>query len=101
MQIPAIQPKRPPVNALMLAATLKIAGAIESLTQRGLTVVGVELGSPARPTIRIQTCAKCSRLIENGEAAYYSFGQNTHMGPYREGQFNLGGCRIVWMEFGH
>lgn len=101
MQKQAIQPKRPPFNALMLAATFKAAGAIEALSQRGFTVVKVELDSPARPTIRIQTCGRCHQLITKGEAVYYSFGQREHIGPYREGQFNLGGCRIVWMEFGH
>lgn len=101
MQQQAIQPKRPPFNALMLAATFKVAAAIEALSQNGFTVVKVELDTPARPTIRIQNCGKCSQLIAKNEAVYYSFGQDTHFGPYREGQFSLGGCRIVWMEFGH
>lgn len=97
----AIHPKRPPFNALMLDAILKVARAIEALTESGFTVISVELNSPARPTIRIQTCGRCTRLIERNEAVYYSFGQRDHLGPYREGQFMLGGCRIVWTEFGH
>ncbi|WP_198408174.1 hypothetical protein [Pseudogulbenkiania sp. NH8B] len=97
----AVQPKRPPFNALMLAATFKAAAAIEALSQSGLTVVKVELETPARPTIRIQTCGQCRRLIESGDAVYFSYGQMDHFGPYREGQFQLGGCRIVWTEFGH
>lgn len=99
--VATIQPKRPPFNALMLAATFKVAAAIEGLSQNGFTVVAVELNTPARPTIRIQTCSQCRRLIANGEAVYFSYGRQEHFGPYREGQFNLGGCRIVWTEFGH
>jgi len=97
----AIQPKRPPFNAQMLAATFKVAAAIEALSQNNFTVVAVELNTPARPTIRIQTCSQCHRLIAKGDAVYFSYGQQEHFGPYREGQFQLGGCRIVWTEFGH
>lgn len=96
-----MQSKRPPVNAVILAATFKVAAAIEGLSQNGFTVVGVDLDTPARPTIRIQTCSQCLRLIAKGEAVYFSFGQRDYFGPYREGQFSLGGCRIVWTEFGH
>lgn len=101
MQQQAIQPKRPPFNAVIQAATLKVAAVIETLSQRGLAVMSVALDTPARPTIRIQTCARCQQMIANHQAVYYSFGRTTHFGPYREGQFSLGGCRIVWMEFGH
>lgn len=97
----AVARPRQPVNALMLAATLKAAAAIEALSQNGFTVIGVELDTPSRPTIRIQTCSQCHRLIASNEAVYFSFGQRDHFGPYREGQFALGGCRIVWTEFGH
>lgn len=97
----SVQPKRPPYNALMLAATHKVAAAIEALSNNGMTVVSVALETPARPTIRIQTSAACQTLISNGEAAYFSFGRREHQGAYREGQFTLGGCRIVWTENGN
>ena len=99
--IAPIQPKRPPFNALMLAATHKVAAAIEALSQNGLTVVKVELETPVRPTIRIQSCSHCQRLIASGDAVYFSYGQQDHFGAFREGQFQLGGCRIVWTEFGN
>lgn len=101
MQTQAIQQHRPPFNAVLQAATLKVAAAIEKLSQRGMAVVSVELDTPSRPTIRIQTSAKCQQMIAAQQAVYYSFGQSSHFGPYREGQFMLDGCRIVWMEFGH
>lgn len=97
----AVAPPCQPMNTLMLAATLKAAAAIEALSLSGFTVIGVVLDAPSRPTIRIQTCSLCQRLLLRGEAVYFSFGQRDHVGPYREGQFALGGCRIVWTEFGH
>lgn len=98
--VATIQPKRPPVNAIILAAIQKVAEAIEALTERGFTVVDVELTNPARPTIRIQTHRKCLHLIAQGAAAYFSYGKRG-IGTYREGQFALAGCRIVWTESGH
>ncbi len=95
------QPVRPPVNELMLNTTLKAARAIEALSENGFTVTAVELHNPAHPTIRVQMCHRCRRLVENGEAAYYSFGRLDPHGLYREGQFQLGGCRVVWTEHGH
>ncbi len=96
----AIQPQHPPINALMQRSLLQVVEVIEALSENDFTVVAVEL-TPSRPTIRIQSCGRCRRLIERGEAVYYSFGQRDHFGPYREGQFALGGCRIVWAEFGY
>ncbi|WP_036666347.1 hypothetical protein [Paludibacterium yongneupense] len=93
------QPRSP--NAMIRDAAVKVAEAIDALSENGFTVVKVELDMPARPTIRIQTCAHCHRLISNGDAVYYSYGQQDHFGPYREGQFQLGGCRVVWLEMGH
>ncbi len=90
-----------PLNIAIYEAAQKIVKAVEALTENGFMVVRVEMAAPARPTIRIQSCSKCQTLIDKGEAVYFSFGQGTHFGPYREGQFHLGGCRIVWTEFGN
>ncbi|MCG8993244.1 hypothetical protein LH427_09690 [Laribacter hongkongensis] len=87
-------------NAVLLASTLKVAEAIKELGRMGLVARAANLNGK-RPTIEIQTNARCHRLIQSGEAVYYSFGREPHFGPYREGQFNLGGCRVVWTEFGH
>lgn len=101
MHMEPLQPSRPPVNAIMRSALLRAAEVVEALTENGMTVVGAEFTTPARPTIRIQTCGKCQALIDNGQAAYYSFGRDSLMGPYQVGQFTLGECRVIWMEFGH
>ena len=92
---------RQPVNAVMLDAARKVAGAIEALGDNGFTVIGIDFAAPSRPTVRVQNCGKCQRLIHNGEAAYFGYGASGGAGPYREGQFQLGGCRVVWTEYGH
>ncbi|WP_230370791.1 hypothetical protein [Paludibacterium denitrificans] len=89
------------VNAALLDATHKAARAIEALSENGFTVTDVELKSVSRPTIRIQTSGQCHTLIAKGEAVYFSFGKRERVGQYREGQFQLGGCRIVWTEIGN
>ena len=88
-------------NASMLLAALRIAQAVRQLTERGLSVVSASLQHTERPTIRIRTSPRCQRLIASGDAVYYSFGHDTYFGHYRQGQFQLAGCRIVWTEFGH
>lgn len=95
-------PQRPvpaflPINALMLQAVKKVEVVIQELGRRGFAVVGIDLSSVARPTVRIQTSARCAQLIDSGQAAYYGFGQ-AGLGHYREGQFCLDGCRVVWTE---
>lgn len=64
MQTAPIQARRPPFNAQMMAGALKVASAIEALTQNNFTVVSVELNTPTRPTINIQTCGNCRRMVE-------------------------------------
>jgi hypothetical protein len=81
-----------PLNALWLLATVRTHTAIATLTQRGFSVIGVELANPARPTLRIEPSSHCLELLERGEAAWFSFGQ----GKACEGQFALDGCRVVW-----
>lgn len=68
MQTNPIQAKRPPFNAQMMTGAMKVVHAIEALTQNNFTVVSVELNTPTRPTITIQTCGNCRRMIEKGEA---------------------------------
>ncbi|NWK80336.1 hypothetical protein [Aquitalea sp. LB_tupeE] len=88
-------------NASMLLAALRIASAVRKLTERGLSVISANLQCTDRPTIHIRTSARCQQLIDSGDAVYYSFGHDTYFGKYRQGQFALEGCRIVWTEFGH
>ena len=87
-------------NAVLLASTLKVAEAIKKLGKMGLVARAANL-TGKRPTIEIQTSPRCQRLIQSGKAAYYSFGREPHFGPYRAAQFTLGGCRVVWTEFGN
>jgi hypothetical protein len=87
-------------NQLMQMAALRIAAAIEKLTERGFTVIGLEFSNGSKPTIQIQSCAICAELIEKGEATYYRTG-GTGSGRYRVGQFKVGEIRVLWNEQGH
>lgn len=87
-------------NAILLASTLKVAEAIKELGRMGFVARSANLAGK-RPTIEIQTHPRCAKLVSEGEAAYYSFGREEHIGPYRQGQFCVSGCRVVWTEFGH
>lgn len=87
-------------NAILLASTLKVAEAIKELGRMGLVAIDARLEGK-RPTIQIQTHSRCAKLVSEGEAAYYSFGKLDHFGPYRVGQFTLGGCRVIWTEYSH
>ncbi|WP_293766943.1 hypothetical protein [uncultured Aquitalea sp.] len=89
-----------PMNAVILQALRKVNLAVGELSRRGFTVTTVEMDAPSRPTVRIQSSARCHELIASGQAAYFGFG-NGEMGRYREGQFTLDGCRVVWTENGH
>ena len=88
-------------NTSVLLAALRIAQAVRQLTERRLSVISASLQCTDRPTIHIRTSARCQQLIANGDAVYYSFGHDTCFGHYRQGQFPLAGCRIVWTELGH
>ncbi|MEN7431425.1 hypothetical protein VA599_11745 [Chromobacterium sp. TRC.1.1.SA] len=91
------QPQRPIRNAEVIAAAHLVAAAVERLTRRGLIVVGVEM-EPPRPTIRILKHESCTAMVQEGKAAYYGFDQDIYFGKYRQGQFQLNGCRVVWDE---
>ena len=97
----AVISKTPNSNQIVLSAIRGVVDSVEALAENGFVVVAVELSSVLRPTIRIQSCGKCLRMINQGEAVYYSYGRRDHCGPYREGQFMLGRCRVVWTEFGN
>lgn len=91
---------KPPINQLMQLAALRIASTIETLTDRGLTVIGIEFSNGSRPTIQIQNCAACADMIEKGEATYYRTG-GSGVNRYRTGQFKIGEIRVLWTEQGH
>lgn len=93
-------PATPPINQLMQMTALRIAASIETLTERGFTVIGIEFSNGAKPTIQIQSCAECAELIEKGEATYYKTG-GSGANRYRVGQFKLGEIRVIWSERGN
>lgn len=92
--------RRQGINEVMLAGAVRLAGAIEQLAERGFTVIKVDF-TPARPTITVQKDRHCQALIESGEAVYYSFGRQDPFGPYKVGQFQFSGCRVIWVDFSH
>jgi hypothetical protein len=96
----AMNPATPPINQLMQLTALRIAATIDTLTERGFTVIGIECSNGARPTIQIQNSAACGELIAKGEATYYHTG-GSGTGRYRHGQFKVGDVRVLWTEQGH
>ncbi|MGC0153307.1 hypothetical protein ACPRNU_12665 [Chromobacterium vaccinii] len=94
---PQQQHTRPIRNAAVIAAAHLVAAAVERLSQRGMTVIGVEFEVPM-PTIRILPDHQCNAMIRSGEAAYYGVTPDPHFGRYRLGQFRLNGCRVAWEE---
>ncbi|MGD1823737.1 hypothetical protein A203_00305 [Chromobacterium violaceum] len=88
---------RPIRNAAVIAAAHLVAAAVERLSQRGLSVIGVDFEAPM-PTIRILPDKECHAMICRGQAAYYALTPDTYFGRYRLGQFRLNGCRVIWAE---
>ncbi|AYQ39998.1 hypothetical protein CVS37_02400 [Burkholderia lata] len=84
----------------MQLAALRIASTIETLTERGFVVIGIEFSNGSKPTIQIQTCSDCARMVEAGEATYYRTGIEGNS-RYRTGQFKVGDVRVLWTEHGH
>lgn len=50
-----------------------------------------------RPVIKVKNCSFCQSLIKQGKASYAYFGRS-EIGPYRQGQYLTGGCKVVWSE---
>ncbi|VWC57459.1 hypothetical protein BLA9940_02599 [Burkholderia aenigmatica] len=88
------------INQIMQLAALRIASTIETLTERGFVVIGIEFSNGSKPTIQIQTCSDCARMVEAGEATYYRTGIEGNS-RYRTGQFKVGDVRVLWTEHGH
>ncbi len=88
------------INQIMQLAALRIASTIETLSERGFVVIGIEFSNGSKPTIQIQTCAECARMIEAGEATYYRTGGSGN-DRYRTGQFKVSEIRVLWTEQGH
>ncbi|MGT8894068.1 hypothetical protein ACVV4J_05360 [Escherichia coli] len=50
-----------------------------------------------KPVIRVSRSAHCMRMLEQGKACYLYTGHD-HRGYFRQGVFELHGCRVVWPE---
>ncbi|WP_175948589.1 hypothetical protein [Burkholderia pyrrocinia] len=96
----AINPTVPPINQLMQLTALRIAAAIETLTERGFVVIGIEFSHHSKPTIQVQNCETCAELVTKGEATYYRTG-GSGVTRYRTGQFKIGDVRVLWTERGN
>ncbi|WP_246797793.1 hypothetical protein [Burkholderia perseverans] len=99
--IPAIA-ARPIVsgNQEMQLTALRIATTIETLTNRGFTVMSIEHTGGSAPTIQIQSCPACASMIDRGEAVYYCV-QGDGATRARKGQFKIDSVRVIWFERGH
>lgn len=98
--VSATNPSVPPINQLMQMSALRIAATIDTLTENGFVVIGIECSNGSKPTIQIQTSAKCADLVEKGKATYYRTGGSGE-DRYRTGQFKIGEVRVIWSERGN
>lgn len=82
------------VNNQLINNSLDIVSkAISVLANKDLTVISYRHDHAAKPTIEVEHHPFCTKMIESGAAAYFM-----HATPYRFGQFELEGCRVVWKE---
>ena len=73
--------------------------AVIQLKRDGFTVIGMDM-SLSLPTLQIQTCAECRRLINDGRAVYYRW-QTTNGVHEQFGQMMVDGCKVIWIERGN
>lgn len=79
----------------MESASLVVKALIaERIEVRGVSLIG------GKPVIRVKPCAFCERMVHEGKAVYLEFGANAH-GRYRQGQYLVNGCKVVWSESLH
>lgn len=73
------------------------AKTVRELGYMGLTVLDVDVKFPNQPTIQVQYSPIIDTLRSNGQAVIYKYLSQTRGGSL-VGQFQLNGCRIVWVE---
>ena len=76
-----------------LQAAIIALNAMQSTVQ-SIMIVG------DKPLIRIAKNGHCLRLYEQGKACYFEVGHNGS-GRFRQGAFELHGCRVIWSESLH
>ena len=77
----------------------KVKTAIMALNAMNTTVQSVMIAG-TKPVIRIVRNGHCARLLEEGKASYTHVGHDCS-GRFRQGVFELHGCRITWSESLH
>ncbi|MFV4742809.1 hypothetical protein [Citrobacter portucalensis] len=77
----------------------KVQSAIMALNAMNTTVQSVMIAG-SKPVIRIARNGQCTRLLEEGKASYTHVGHDCS-GRFRQGVFELHGCRITWSESLH
>ncbi|EOZ4638880.1 hypothetical protein ACQRKX_001827 [Enterobacter cloacae] len=77
----------------------KASMVIKALSAERIEVHGVSLIG-GKPVIRVKPCAFCERMVHEGKAFYLEFGANAY-GRYRQGQYMVNGCKVVWSESLH
>lgn len=83
----------------LLKAMGDASNVIASLSAHSVAVKTVTLVG-SRPVIRVERCGYCDALIHEGRAAYLEFGCGVS-GKYRQGQYLVGGCKVIWSESLH
>lgn len=76
-----------------------VCSAIAALNTMNMTVQSVMIAG-SKPVIRISRNGHCARLLEQGKAGYTHTDHNCS-GRFRQGFFELHGCRITWSESLH
>ncbi|MGC6061317.1 hypothetical protein [Enterobacter kobei] len=82
------------VKSMEKASMVIKALSAERIDVRGVSLIG------GKPVIRVMPCAFCERMVHEGKAFYFEFGANAH-GRYRQGQYMVNGCKVVWSESLH
>lgn len=82
------------VKSMEKASMVIKALSAERIDVRGVSLIG------GKPVIRVMPCAFCERMVHEGKAFYLEFGANAH-GRYRQGQYMVNGCKVVWSESLH
>ncbi|OFC61607.1 hypothetical protein [Candidatus Erwinia dacicola] len=73
--------------------------AIAALKSMNGTVQSVMIAG-SKPVIRIARNNHCARLLAQGKASFIHVGHDGS-GRFRQGVFELHGCRITWSESLH
>lgn len=76
-----------------------LQSAITALNAMNSTVQSIMIVG-SKPVIRIAKNGHCLRLLEQGKASYTHFGHDGS-GRFRQGFFELYGCRVTWSESLH